>query len=46
MAAFVLRKIDSKTLQSYLSTLHKRNELIKEEYNANEHLIELQDHIA
>ena len=35
-----------KTLLSYLSTLHKRNELTKEEYNANEHLTELPEHIA
>ena len=35
-----------KTLQSYLSTLHKRNELTKEEYNANENLTELSEYIA
>ena len=35
-----------KTLQSYLSTLHKRNELTKEKYNANEDLTELPEHIA
>ena len=35
-----------RTLQSYLSTLHKRNELTKEEYNANEDLTELPQYLA
>ena len=35
-----------KTLQSHLSKLDKRNELTKEEYNANEDLTELPEHIA
>ena len=34
------------TLQSYLSTLQKRNELTKEEYNAHEDLTELPQQIA
>ena len=35
-----------KTLQSYLSTLRKRNELTRKEYNANEDLRNVPEDIA